>query len=122
MATAADLKMMTERRRMLAEFGVAFTPIFNPRPCAQWYKGDGTALPNLLPADPHHIRLYEKRGWTMLPPRLSEPVAAEPVGAVAVAEAAPHIHHYGKTMGSPCKARGCQAVRQTPYQTRKRSK
>jgi hypothetical protein len=34
---------------------------------AQWYRQDGTPLPNLLPSDPHHRDKYYSRGWSLLP-------------------------------------------------------
>lgn len=37
-------------------------------PKAQWYREDGSALPNHLPADAHHRERYQKRGWSLIPP------------------------------------------------------
>lgn len=35
---------------------------------AQYYKADGTPLRNTLPADPYHLQLYRRKGWTLTPP------------------------------------------------------
>ena len=39
------------------------------KPMPQWYyRADGTRMPNKLPADPHHRRIYAKKGLTLIPP------------------------------------------------------
>lgn len=106
MATAADLTLMRDRQRNLRAYGIAWTPINNPAPKTQWYRADGTALANLLPADPYHIRRYEKRGWSMYPPG-SHTV---PVATIPTEE--DHAHRFKSSIkGSPCKIEGCGAIR-----------
>ena len=86
--------------------------IFQPSARVQWYRADGTPLPNLLPCDPHHMAMFRKNGWTLKP---FEAVAGAP--ALVLAEEpsgvlAEHRHRYGKTLGAPCKVAGCTAIRQ----------
>lgn len=35
----------------------------------QWYKADGTPLPVLLPIDDYNRKVFQARGWTLVPPR-----------------------------------------------------
>jgi hypothetical protein len=126
MPTVEDLKLLKERRTSLEKYGIVSNSINNPRPTAQWYKGDGTPLPNLLPADPYHIRRYEARGWSMIPPMPKIPHQLQELNEVArtdVEKAATkkpsHVHRWSKAVGSPCKMPGCTQVRQIAYTKRK---
>ena len=118
MPTAEDMALLKEQQRELDISGIPGNIISNPRPTAQWYRADGYALPNMLPADPYHIRRYTARGWSMIPPQptLNESAKAEvelAVGAVL------HAHRYSRAMGSPCKVQGCAEVRTTEFMKRK---
>ena len=146
MPTTEELQDAKQRKADLARYGISWEPTYTPAPTAQWYRADGTALPNLLPADPYHIRRYEARGWTMFPPvaptspapvpDLNETAAADVEEAaweighrggisLATSEAKPvrkHVHAYNQQMGSPCKVSGCGAVRTTPFVKRGKKK
>lgn len=77
MPSPADLRLLRQRQRSLNESGVALN-LIDTRPAkGQWYKVDGTPLPNLLPIDPYHMRRYEKRGFTLIPPVAQVSVVAE---------------------------------------------
>ena len=124
MPTTEELQDAKQRKADLARYGIAWEPTYTPAPTAQWYRADGTALPNLLPADPYHIRRYEARGWTMFPspsqapvPDLNEKAAADVEEAVRK-----HVHAYNQQMGSPCKVSGCDAVRTTLFVKRGKKK
>ena len=67
MATQAEMRLLKQRQNQLTQAGVKATLSFSSRPVAQWYKPDGTPLPNLLPADPHHIEAFERKGLTLMP-------------------------------------------------------
>jgi len=47
--------------------GYAMEIIDNPTARVQWYRADGTALPNLLPADGYHMRRFRAKGWRLTP-------------------------------------------------------
>ena len=34
----------------------------------QWYRADGSPLPNLLPEDDSHRSRFQAKGWTLVPP------------------------------------------------------
>ena len=34
----------------------------------QWYRADGSPLPNLLPDDDYHRSRFQAKGWTLVPP------------------------------------------------------
>ena len=36
----------------------------------QWYRADGTPLPNLLPDDDYHRSRFQRKGWTLVAPSL----------------------------------------------------
>lgn len=44
----------------------------------QWYRSDGTPLPQLLPADEYHRQLYMSKGWSLSPPKGEVAVKAGP--------------------------------------------
>ena len=129
MPSGEDLKMLRDQeRQILRRTGMKVELISKNSPKAQWWKKDGTPLPNVLPADPYHTRRYLRRGWTMYPP---EGVAEEPkVEEVnkpypfLVQDEEPkelnHYHKFGREMGSVCTASECNATRQIPF--KKRSK
>jgi hypothetical protein len=130
MPSGEDLKMLRDQeRQILRQTGMKVELISKTSPKAQWWKKDGTPLPNVLPADAYHTRRYLRRGWTMYPP---EGVAEEPKVEEVVNEPYPflvqdkeleelkHYHRFGREMGSVCTASGCNATRQIPF--KKRSK
>jgi hypothetical protein len=97
--------MLRQRQRSLNESGVALN-LIDTRPAkGQWYKADGTPLPNLLPIDPYHMRRYEKRGFTLIPPAVHEPVVAEEPdresSAVAIASRLVEADESGVTVAEP---------------------
>ena len=103
MPTAEGLRTQKQIRKSLKGAGVHLEIVHNPRPTMQWYRADGTPLPNLLPADEHHRGLYLKKGWTMFPPQVTS-----------------HVHRYNAPVGSPCKAvDGCPVVRRARLHKRK---
>jgi hypothetical protein len=59
-----------ELERDLAMSGLAFRELKNleNQPKATFYKPDGTPMPN-LPADPHSLKRYLGRGFTLAPPQ-----------------------------------------------------
>ncbi len=115
MPTGEDLKMLKDRQRTLSKGGIHVDLIANPATKVQWYRADGTPLPNLLPADAYHIRLFEKKkGWSMVPPNGATTRPA-PTGTS-------HVHRYAKPMGSPCKITGCTATRTQPFKPHKKSR
>lgn len=66
---------LQEDKQWIRSQGQNFELIYKPGTKAQWYYPDGRALPNLLPADPYHIRLYRGKGWLLKPPDGTSPVA-----------------------------------------------
>ena len=36
----------------------------------QWYRADGTPLPNLLPDDDYHRSRFQRKGWTLVAPSI----------------------------------------------------
>ena len=36
----------------------------------QWYRADGSALPNLLPDDDYHRARFQAKGWTLVAPNI----------------------------------------------------
>lgn len=36
----------------------------------QWYRADGSALPNLLPDDDYHRARFQAKGWTLVAPSI----------------------------------------------------
>ena len=107
MPTTEELQEAKQRKADLKKFGIAWEPTYTSAPTAQWYRADGTALPNLLPADPYHIRRYEARGWTMFPPSRPAPVpdlnetAAADVEAAAAEPIAPRRERSIKQPAKP---------------------
>ena len=134
MPTTEELQEAKQRKADLKKFGIAWEPTYTPAPTAQWYRADGTALPNLLPADPYHIRRYEARGWTMFPPPSQVPDLNEKAAADVEAAAweighrggislPKHVHAYkNHPIGSPCRVSGCDAVRTTLFVKRGKKK
>ena len=130
MPTAEELGKAKQRKADLAKYGIMWEPTYTAAPTAQWYRADGMALPNLLPADPYHIKRYEARGWSMVPPDAPVALPVPDLNETAradVEEAAQtvksHIHAYAQVMGSPCKVvPGCVAVRTTPFVKRAKRK
>lgn len=61
-----------ELRRELAGQGYAIAELkrLEVQPKATYYKADGTVLPN-LPADPRSVRRYLARGFSLIPPAVS---------------------------------------------------
>jgi|6_EtaG_2_1085325.scaffolds.fasta_scaffold01219_14 hypothetical protein len=104
-----DYKLLKEREEKLGGVGIPAKLLHTAAPKAQWYKPDGSALPALLPADPYHIRRFEKRGWSMVPSKelINQPLEEH------------HAHRYNRKMGSLCKIEGCSVVRTTEYKKRK---
>ena len=77
MPTGVQIK---EDNDWVREQGYSVDILYRPSPQVQWYRGDGTPLPNLLPCDPWHLRKFRAKGWTLKP----HPVAvAAPVPAAA---------------------------------------
>jgi len=119
MPTAEELRLLkSEERKMFKATGIPVNLIRNASPKAQWYKGDGTPLPNLLPADAYHIVRYQRRGWSMLEPTVA-PVETSVEAPAGIGSPVSHIHRYGKNTGSLCKVNGCDAARVTPYKKRR---
>ena len=130
MPSGEDLKMLRDQeRQILKRTGSVVQLISKTAPKAQWWRADGTPLPNELPADPYHTRRYLDRGWKMYPPAK---VAEEPKVEEVVNEPYPflvqneepkelkHYHRFGREMGSVCTTSECNATRQIPF--KKRSK
>jgi len=46
---------------------------YNPPPKAQYWRSDGTPLPNLLPSDAYGMQRYLKKGFTLTPPEHPTP-------------------------------------------------
>lgn len=120
MTSAADLKLLKERTRTLQKGGIPVELIDNPRTRVQWYKPDGTPLPNLLPGDAHHVRLWEKQGWR-IGPFLTQTVSlpADPPRQYATARGS-HQHRFNRAVGSPCKVEDCTAVRQIAWRKKQK--
>ena len=66
---------LQEDKQWIRSQGQDFELIYKQGTKAQWYFPDGRPLPNLLPADPYHIRLYRGKGWLLKPPDGTSPVA-----------------------------------------------
>ena len=66
---------LQEDKQWIRSQGQDFELIYKQGTKAQWYFPDGRPLPNLLPADPYHIRLYRGKGWILKPPDGTSPVA-----------------------------------------------
>ena len=126
-----------ERReigRWLEQQGFTLTMIDQRGALAQWYRADGTPLPNKMPADAYHLRRYRAKGWSLkAPPSVREGEAVHwdgtqwrtiPSNQTATngvaAFQAHRTHLYGKEMGSRCKVPGCTKVRQVPFKKRGR--
>ena len=134
MPSGEDLKMLRDQeRQILRQTGMKVELISKTSPKAQWWKKDGTPLPNVLPADAYHTRRYLRRGWTMYPPegvaeepKVEEPKVEEvnkPYPFLAKTEELKEIKLYlnfGRQMGSVCTTSECNATRQIPF--KKRSK
>lgn len=129
MPSGEDLKMLRDQeRQILRRTGSVVQLISNPAPKAQWWRADGTPLPNELPADAYHTKRYLDRGWKMYPPEgiVEEPKVEEvnkPYPFLAKTEELKEIKHYhkfGREMGSVCTTSECNATRQIPF--KKRSK
>ena len=129
MPSGEDLKMLRDQeRQILSQTGMKVELISKNSPKAQWWKKDGTPLPNVLPADPYHTRRYLRRGWTMYPP---EGVAEEPkveevnkpdplqnpaltkelMDSIIIGKELKHYHRFGREMGSVCTTSECNATR-----------
>ena len=65
MPTAIERKEASE---WLDGQGYSIEIIDRPAQRVQWYRRDGLPLPNLLPADNYHLKLYRAKGWTLRPP------------------------------------------------------
>lgn len=114
MPTAEELRVLKdEEQKIFKSTGVQVGLIRNKQPWAQWWKEDGTPLPNKLPADAYHVTKYLNRGWSMTAP--VEPVMLHPNGANGS-----HVHRYNRKMGSVCKQNGCDAARTTEYKKRQK--
>ena len=57
-----------KREKMARQMGFGSSLELNLQPKRQWYKEDGTPLPNLLPVDPYHLEVYSAKGWTLKAP------------------------------------------------------
>lgn len=90
MATGPQVR---EARAFLKGNGYSVELIFEPSARAQWYRADGTPLPDLLPVAPYYMESFRKKGWTLQPP--AKPTTAEPLGP-APAEAAVQPQATGK--------------------------
>ena len=126
MPTSEELQEAEELTRALKARGIAMNLLLNPPPKGQWYRKDGTALPNLLPADAWHRSLYQGKGWTLLPPVQEAPDHEEvPVtpflDAVVSSGVRSHVHTYAKAIGSPCEEHGCRARRKKPFVHRRKA-
>jgi hypothetical protein len=129
MPSGEDLKMLRDQeRQILKRTGSVVQLISKTAPKAQWWKADGTPLPNELPADPYHTRKYLDRGWKMYPPAgvteesKVEEVANKPYPFLVKTEELKEIKHYhsfGREMGSVCTTSECNATRQIPFKKRK---
>lgn len=64
---------------------------YNPPPRAQYYRPDGTPLPNLLPSDAYGMQRYLKKGFTLSPPEHPVAVTAPPADTVQPMNASPKI-------------------------------
>lgn len=74
MPTAEDMQMLkAQEQTILRSTGVAVRLTDTTTEKRQWWKADGTPLPNLLPADTYHVKRYLGRGWSLISP--SDPVA-----------------------------------------------
>ena len=56
-----------ESKEWIGGQGYAMEIIDNPTSRVQWYRADGTPLPNLLPADGYHMRRFRAKGWRLTP-------------------------------------------------------
>lgn len=115
-------KQLQERKTMegnLRRRGIAAELSMTPAPRAQWYRGDGVPLPNLLPADPYHMSLYHDKGWSMIPPDNIQPAEAwKPTAQMEADNTSQHIHRFGKKSGSECRHDGCTEIRKMPFKSR----
>ena len=80
MPSAAHIQEAKQLEKRLKGMGIASRINVRGVPKAQWYRGDGSALPTELPADAHHREKYHGRGGSMIPP--TEPVAYVPMRVV----------------------------------------
>tara|TARA_Y100000310_G_scaffold341686_1_gene441659 strand:+ start:4471 stop:4890 length:420 start_codon:yes stop_codon:yes gene_type:complete len=137
MPTAEDNRLLKEQSDKITRVtGIPTTLIDNTAEKRQWWRPDGSKLPNLLPADAYHTRRFIAKGWGLVPPANPVPVETVRRGVVdgtgdaevasnASTEASPtwseiakHAHRYNKAVGSVCKVNGCEAVRTTAYKKR----
>jgi hypothetical protein len=123
-ATQEDLRDRKRIEQDLKRRGISVRLTTEDAPKAQWYKVDGTPLPNLLPADDHHRKRFMGRGWSMIPTGAyaeRDRAGAESGGGANEDEVkfARHIHRYSAPVGSPCKFEGCTARRQRRKQVQK---
>ena len=118
MPTAPDMAVLKETQKALDANGISTRVIDRTRPMGQWYRADGFAFPNLLPADAYHIKRYQARGMTLIAP---VGITVEPSSAASTTllPPPPHAHRFGKAMGSECKVEGCEATRTRPFAKRK---
>jgi hypothetical protein len=57
------------RQPMMKGAGFESSMEITRQPKSQWYKADGTPLPNLLPTDDYHLMVFRAKGWTLTPPQ-----------------------------------------------------
>jgi len=117
--TVEEIQDLALIQKELKAAGISLAIVDNPQPKAQWYRADGMPMPKLLPADPHHRRVYKAKGWSLIPPaEVATVVAAETFAdPVPVQQTVPeHSHRFkGHRLGSSCNYKGCPVVRIAPY-------
>lgn len=147
MPTVEEMAMLERIEGEAARAGMTLELINKRPPTATWYRKDGTAVPRPLPTDPYSIKVYTRKGLSLVPP--ANPVSIERVfvGAMGrdpddkdkegktiqvltaerdqqVAEGAqlPHHRHNfaGRSAGAHCKVSGCIAIRKTSAHRRAR--
>src|SRR3990167_3451409 len=83
-----------------------------------WRRRDGTLTPTTMPFDPHHIPLYQRKGWTPVFDLTEADMGPVPQPPEPAAPVPQHRHVYNKR-GTQCKYPGCSQPRQIAYQPRK---
>ena len=128
MPSPKDIQLLKDRERQLRARGIVAELEIIPGPKRQWYRADGAPMPNLLPADPYHIRAYEKKGWTLIPgagnektvedwkPRALKETATPFLDAQVqtkkeLPQEKPHTHRYTRRSQGKCVIKGCDHVK-----------
>ena len=65
--TERDLRSI---RRSLQSQGIEGNVDVKVSEKRQWYRADGSALPNLLPDDDYHRSRFQAKGWTLVAPSI----------------------------------------------------